>query len=218
VPLLGGGVPAGGFGEVGLVEPGLLEPGLFDPGLLEPGLEPGFEVPGLEPGFEVPGFVEPGFEGEPGVFGFPLGLVLGLSGFAFGLFGFVVEGCVPGAFGLVGFDPGAVEGAVEPVGGGVVLPVGGLPVFPVGGADGDVCPGAAEPEGALPPAGACCATTQVAQNRSTDNNVSLLPDIMSPPAWNFPRIPIGGRRTRWYTEVIGGVCANNRATNIRHMP
>ncbi len=108
--------------------------------------------------------------------------------------------------------------AREPVGGGVVLPVGGLPVFPVGGADGDVCPGAAEPEGALPPAGACCATTQVAQNRSTDNNVSLLPDIMSPPAWNFPRIPIGGRRTRWYTEVIGGVCANNRATNIRHMP
>ena len=130
VPLLGGGVPAGGFGEVGLVEPGLLEPGLFEPGLFEPGLlepgfEPGFEVPGLDPGLEVPGFVEPGFEGEPGVLGFPLGLVLGLLGFAFGLFGFVVEGCVPGAFGLVGFDPGAVEGAVEPVGGGVVLPVGG---------------------------------------------------------------------------------------------
>ncbi len=119
MPLLGGGFPAGGFGEVGL-----FEPGLFEPGLLEPGLEPGFEVPGLEPGFEVPGFVEPGFEGEPGVFGFPLGLVLGLSRFAFGLFGFVVEGWVP-AFGLVGFDPGAVEGAVEPVGGGVVLPVGG---------------------------------------------------------------------------------------------
>ena len=119
--VLGGGFPAGGFGEVGFVEPGLFEPGLFEPGLLEPGLEPGFEVPGLEPGLEVPGFVEPGFEGDPGVFGF----VLGLSGFAFGLFGSVVEGCLPGAFGLVGFDPGAVEGAVEPVGGGVVLPVGG---------------------------------------------------------------------------------------------
>ncbi|MGA7400221.1 MAG: hypothetical protein WBW38_09380 [Candidatus Sulfotelmatobacter sp.] len=121
MPLLGGGFPAGGFGEVGLVEPGLLEPGLFDPGLLEPGLEPGFEVPGLEPGLEVPGFVDPGLLGAP--FGFVPGF--GLLGFAFGLFGFVVEGCVPGAFGLVGFDPGAVEGAVEPVGGGVVLPVGG---------------------------------------------------------------------------------------------
>lgn len=126
--MLGGGFPAGGFGEVGFVEPGLLEPGLF-----EPGLEPGFDVPGLDPGFEVPGLVEPGFEGDPGVLGFPLGLVLGLSGFAFGLFGSVVEGRVPGALGLVGFEPGAVEGAVEPVGGGVVLPVGGCPVFPVGG-------------------------------------------------------------------------------------
>jgi hypothetical protein len=121
--VLGGGFPAGGFGEVGFVEPGLLEPGL----------EPGFDVPGLDPGFEVPGLVEPGCEGAPGVLGFELGLVLGLSGFAFGLFGSVVEGCVPGALGLVGFDPGAVEGAVEPLGGWVVLPVGGCPVFPVGG-------------------------------------------------------------------------------------
>ncbi len=115
MPLLGGGFPAGGFGDVGFV----------DPGLFEPGLEPGFEVPGFEPGLEVPGLVEPGFEGDPGVLGFAFGLVLGLSGFAFGLFGFGEEGCVPGVFGFVGFDPGSVEGAVEPVGGGVVLPVGG---------------------------------------------------------------------------------------------
>ena len=126
--MVGGGFPAGGFGDVGFVEPGLLEPGL-----LEPGWEPGFEVPGFDPGFAVPGLVEPGFVGDPGALGFPLGFVLGLSGLAFGLFGSVGEGCVPGAFGLVGCDPGAVEGGVEPVGGGVVLPVGGCPVFPVGG-------------------------------------------------------------------------------------
>lgn len=76
----------------------------------------------------------PGFEGEVGLVGTPLGFEpgFGLFGFAFGLFGFefglfelsgFVEGCVvlPGVFGLVGFDPGAAL----PVGGGVVLPVGG---------------------------------------------------------------------------------------------
>ena len=122
--MLGGGFPAGGFGEVGFVEPGLFEPGL----------DPGFDVPGFEPGLEVPGFVDPGAVGAP--FGFVPGF--GLLGLAFGLFGSVVEGCVPGVLGLVGFDPGAVEGAVEPVGGGVVLAVGGRPVFPVGGGAGEV--------------------------------------------------------------------------------
>jgi hypothetical protein len=62
----------------------------------------------------------------------------GLLGLAFGLFGSVVEGCVPGVLGFVGFDPGAVEGAGEPVGGGVVLPVGGRPALPVGGGAGEV--------------------------------------------------------------------------------
>src|ERR1700722_14652235 len=121
-------------------EPGFDVPG-FEPGFDVPGFEPGFDVPGFEPGFEVPGlvdpplgadpgFVEPGFV-EPGLVapGFASGLAV------FGLFGFVVEGCVPGAFGFVGFDPGAVL-LPEPVG-GVTLPVGGRPVFPVGGAEGD---------------------------------------------------------------------------------
>jgi hypothetical protein len=101
-------------------------------------LEPGVDVPGFEPGFEVPGFVVPGFvpsfgdapglEGEPGVVGLALGLVLG---FGFGLFGFVVDGwALP--FGFDGFAPGSVLGAVEPVGGAVVLPVGGCAVLPVG--------------------------------------------------------------------------------------
>jgi hypothetical protein len=64
-------------------------------------------VPGFDPGFPVPGFVLP--PGElfgvllPGVVGVPLGFVPG-----FGLFGFVLGGCVVlfGVFGLVGFDPG----------------------------------------------------------------------------------------------------------------
>ena len=90
-------------------------------------------MPGFEPGFDVPGFVDPpfgdapGFEGDPGVVGVPLGLVLGfgLLGFAFGLFGFVVEGCElsPGAFGSLGVAPGF--SLPEPVGGWVVPPVGG---------------------------------------------------------------------------------------------
>jgi hypothetical protein len=170
-----------------------------------PGLEPGFAVPGFDPGFDVPGFVDPGFvdpgfvvpgfvpfgdapglEGEPGVVGVALGLVLG-----FGLFGFGVDGwAVP--FGFEGFASGSVFGAVEPVGGAVVLPVGGCavlpvggaPVFPVGGVEGDAWPGVAAPPGEpappadpAPPPGAACATTHVAQNKITDNNISFFADI-----------------------------------------
>ncbi len=168
-----------------------------------PGLEPGFDVPGFEPGFEVPGFVDPGFvvpgfvlpglvvpglvppfgdapgfEGEPGFVGLALGLVLG-----FGLFGFVVDGWeLP--FGFDGFAPGSVLGTVEPVGGCAVLPVGGVPVLPVGGVEGDVWPGVADPPGdpappadPAPPPGAACATTHVAQNKITDNNISFFADI-----------------------------------------
>ena len=107
--MLGGGFPAGGFGEVGFVEPGLLEPGLF-----EPGLEPGFDVPGLDPGFEVPGLVEPGFEGDPGVLGFPLGLVLG---YRVRVRITRIRRRRPRAArsDWFGFEPGAVEGTVEPV-------------------------------------------------------------------------------------------------------
>jgi hypothetical protein len=150
-------------------------------------LEPGFDVPGFEPGFEVPGFVDPGlvvpglvppfgdapgFEGEPGFVGLALGLVLG-----FGLFGFVVDGWeLP--FGFDGFAPGSVLGTVEPVGGCAVPPVGGVPVLPVGGVEGDVWPGVADPPAdPAPPPGAACATTHVAQNKITDNNISFFADI-----------------------------------------
>src|ERR1700722_10364309 len=138
----------GPVGEV--LPPGFDVPG-FEPGFDVPGFEPGFDVPGFEPGFEVPGLVDPPLGADPGFVepglvepglvepgfvepGFVApGFASGLA--VFGLFGFVVEGCVPGAFGFVGFDPGAVL-LPEPVG-GVTLPVGGRPVFPVGGAEGD---------------------------------------------------------------------------------
>jgi hypothetical protein len=176
-----------------------------------PGFAPGFEVPGFEPGVEVPGFVEPGFvepgfvppfgdapglEGDPGVVGLALGLVLG---FGFGLFGFVDGWALP--FGFDGFAPGSVFGAVEPVGGAVVLPVGGAPVLPVGGVEGDAWPGVAAPPGdpappadPAPPPGAACATTHVAQNKITDNNISFFADIVKPPALNL-RFPFQCRRT-----------------------
>jgi hypothetical protein len=84
-------------------------------------------VPGL---VDPPFGVVPGFEGEDGIvppFGLSLGIVpvFGLLGFGVG--GLVVDGEVDGCdgLGLVGFEPGAVEGGAEPVGGAVVLPVGG---------------------------------------------------------------------------------------------
>jgi hypothetical protein len=112
----------------------------FDPGFVLPGfVVPGFVVPGfVVPGFVAPGFVDPPFGVVPGFecvdgmvppFGLSLGMVpvLGLFGLVAG--GFVGDGFVGGSavlpLGLVGFDPGAVDGAVDPVGGVVVLPVGG---------------------------------------------------------------------------------------------
>jgi hypothetical protein len=90
------------------------------------GVLPGFGVPGFDPGFVEPGLVEPGFVepgvADPGAVGLVFGVVPGVV-----LFGDVVGGCVVlfGVFGFVGFDPGALEGGVAPVGGAVVLPVGG---------------------------------------------------------------------------------------------
>lgn len=174
-------------------------PGFEVPGFEVPRFEPGFEAPGLDPGFEVPGFFDPllgevpEFGGDAGVFepGVAAPGVLGFVpwfGLLFGSFGFAASG----ALGFVGFDPGVALPAggiaVPPVGGCVVLPVGGC-TAPVGGADGDVWPGVAEPAGGALPAGACCATTQVAQNKSTDNSVSFLGDIMRPPALSFPAGP-----------------------------
>ena len=99
-----------------------------------------------------------------------------------------------------------------------MLPVGGWPVFPVGGVDGDACPGVAEPGGGAPPAGACCATTQVAQNRITDNNVSFLADIIRPPALNFLVIPLPACGTRWFKESTTEFARRSEAAHIRRMP
>jgi len=57
-------------------------------------------------------------------------------------------------------------------------------VFPVGGAEGVAWPGVCEPAGALPPAGACCATTQGAQNKSAASKVGFINDIMNLRYWN----------------------------------
>lgn len=97
---------------------------------------------------------------------FPLGLVVpGVVVFGFVVPGFVVPGVAP------------VGGLTEPVGGG-----GGV-VAP-GVRDWPLCPAApvAEPAGAEPaepaPAGAACATIQVAQSKTTESNVTFFIDIM----------------------------------------
>jgi GLTT repeat (6 copies) len=225
-----------------VVPPGFDVPG-FEPGFEVPGFEPGFEVPGFEPGFVVPGLVDPplgvvpGFVDDPGLVEPGLvepglvapGLVapgLVAPGLApvFGLFGFVVEGCVLGVFGFVGFDPGAVL-LPEPVGGGVVLLVGGRPVFPVGGAEGEDWPGVAEPPAAPavpapPPAPAppACATTQVAQPRTKDSKANFVADFMRPPALNFDD-PFAGLRNALVLvkESTVLVCSRLRGGNIRQM-
>ncbi|MGA8618508.1 MAG: hypothetical protein WB660_08315 [Candidatus Sulfotelmatobacter sp.] len=89
-----------------------------------------------------------------------------------------------------------------PVGGCAVLPVGGRPVLPVGGAGGDAWPGAPDPAGGAPPAGAACATTQVAQNRSTASNAIFLDNMMRPPALISLAIPIPAGGVRWVRESI----------------
>jgi hypothetical protein len=212
-----------------VLPPGFDVPGFvpgFEPGFEVPGFDPGFEVPGFEPGFAVPGLVDPPLGADPGFVDEP-GLVAPgfVPGFApvFGLFGFVVEGCVPGVFGFVGFDPGAVL-LPEPVGGGVVLLVGGRPVFPVGGAEGDDWPGVAEPPAAPavpapPPAPPACATTQVAQPRTKDSKAKFFADFMRPPALNFLTIPLPGPRNTLVLvkESSVLVCSRLRGRNIQQM-
>ena len=158
-------------------------------------------VPGLVPPFGD----APGFEGDPGFVGLALGLVLG-----FGLFGFVVDGWeLP--FGFDGFAPGSVLGTVEPVGGCAVLPVGGVPVLPVGGVEGDAWPGVAAPPGEpappadpAPPPGAACATTHVAQNKITDNNIVFSLTFLKPPAWKFA-VPLNAGEPAGSRDPIGRV-------------
>jgi hypothetical protein len=82
---------------------------------------------------------------------------------------------LPGVGGFGEFDPGTVLGVV-----GVEVPPGGVAVPPEGVV---VPPGAAwpadpaAPPGAAPPAGALCAITQTAQNRSVESKVSFAIDI-----------------------------------------
>lgn len=159
-------------------------------------MPPGLALPGFEPGFVVPGLVDPGFV-LPGLLGFAFGVVPGLLGF--GLSGLVVEGFVlPGVFGLLGlfglFAPFGLLGFV--LVGGFTLPVGGVPVFPVGGAEGEACPGV------VPPAGACCATTQVPQNTTTAASKSFFGDIMRSPAFGFFCIPLPAWRKGLAQKVM----------------
>lgn len=141
---------------------------------------------------------EPEFGVAPGVpfvvlgkvpHGEPLGELPGL----FGVLGLIVEGwVVPRGVGLAGeVEPGTV-GLGVPLGGavcgvavcagGVAVPAGGVAglaggvAVPAGGVAGEpgveLCPGAPEPAlGGAPPAGAVCATAQVAQQNRTDSNV-----------------------------------------------
>lgn len=170
---------AGGQGA-GEEVPGLVEvPGVpEEPEFEEPELdEPEFDVPELDELDDVFGVVLPLVPGAaPGIFpqGPPLGLVCGL-------FGLTLEGWVllPGVGGLGEFDPGTVPGVglgvfgVDVLPGGVAVPPDGVVVPP--GAAWPAAP--ADPLGAAPPAGALCAITQTAQNRSVESKASFVADI-----------------------------------------
>ena len=118
----------------------------------------------------------------PGKFphGPPVGMVPGV------VFGFTVDGVVllPGLGGFVEFEPGTVDGVV-----GFGLGTVGVDVLPGGVAvlpDGVdvlgvwVCPALPEPPaGDVPPAGALCAITQTAPNRSVESKVSFVANIES---------------------------------------
>jgi hypothetical protein len=193
--LLAPGDATGGHGLPGV---GLI-PGLLGEVAPEP-----FGLPGAD-GFELgdPAFgvvlgvplVVPGKVPH----GEPLGE---LPGFA-GVLGLMVEGCVvlPGV-GVAGeFDPGTVVfgvrpgvapgvvcGVVVPTG-GVAVPAGGVAVLAggvavlAGGVAGDpgveVCPAdpGPAPGGTAPPEGVDCATAQLAQQSTTESNVSFDADI-----------------------------------------
>jgi len=160
------------------------------------------EVFGLD-GVVCPGAVVPGDV----VFGAPLGEVLpGLC--VFGVGGLVVPSGVVVVFGVP--VPGAAvpAGGVAVPGGGVGGPAGGVAVLPGGvavpgpgtgaavvgeavpaggvAAPGvELCPAVPDPPaGAVPPAGALCATTQLAQHRITDNNTNFVFDIFGSPQFS----------------------------------
>lgn len=156
-------------------------------------------------GGAVLGVVVSGF-----VFGLvPLGFVGVPLGFSLVPFGLVVPGVV--VFGFV--VPGFVVPGVAPVGGFTA---------PVGGGGGVVAPGVrdwplwpavpvAVPPVAEPP-GDACATTQVAQKKTTESKVKFLIDMMEGLHDN-PR-----RSIRNADSPIRSVSARNDGESIRRMP
>jgi hypothetical protein len=153
-------------------------------------------VLGVVPGVGlVPGVVEaPGVPGKVPQ-GEPLGEVPGVLV----VFGLIVDGWVepPGVGLVVEFEPGTVGAGVlgvvvdglVPCGVCVVLPVGGV-TEPVGGVtepvDGVVVPGVVgavlgdvlEPPAGGAPAGALCATPQLAQAKTANNGTIIFFDII----------------------------------------
>jgi len=159
-------------GVVGEVPPGLLEP-LPLPGVDEVDPDPELgadEGPLLDP-LAVPGNVPHGD---------PLGEVPGFVG----VFGLMVDGWVVlpgvGAPGVV--DPGTLVFGVplgEPVPGvGAGVCGTGGPACGVAGEPGvEVCPALLELPAGAPLAGAVCATTQLTELKTTDNNVNFVFDM-----------------------------------------
>jgi hypothetical protein len=201
---LGDATEGHGVLGVGLV-PGVPEEVPLSPWpLVLPGVD-GFELDelelGVEPGVE---FVAPGRvpHGEPlgeppglfGVFGLTVNGCVVLPGV--GLVGVVEPGTVVFGVPLGEVDPGVVccvvlagciavpAGGVAVLAGGVAGLAGGVAVL-AGGVAGEpgveACPALPEPlaEGA-PPDGAVCASAQLPQHSTTDNNATLDLDIESP--------------------------------------
>lgn len=114
--------------------------------------------------------------------GEPLGEVPGLVG----VFGLMVEGWVvlPGVGVLGDVEPGTVVlgvplGELVPGVGTGVCGTGG-PACGVAGEPGvEVCPALLELPAGVPAEGAVCATTQLAEHKTTDNKVNFIFDIFN---------------------------------------
>jgi hypothetical protein len=194
-------------GPDGFVVPG---PGLdVGGGGVLPGLVPGpFGVGGVFPGGGALGLGGGAFGVGGGafgvvVFGVPFGFVpFGFSPFGVVVFGGFPLGVVP--FGFVVFGLFVFGVPVPGVGGGfcgVAVPGDWGVALP--GACGVAVPGfplcPAEPEllgGGAPPAGAACATTHVAQPRTTANKL-IFPTDMMKSLRKFTRILRARESRRW---------------------
>ncbi len=192
--MLGVGLVPGVLGDVPLSPWPLVLPGVdgFELDELEFGVELGVE-------FVAPGRVPHGEPlGEPpglfGVFGLTVEGCAVLPGV--GLVGVVEPGTVEFGVPLGEVDPGVVCCVV--LAGGVAVPAGGVAVLAggvaglaggvavlAGGVAGEpgveACPALPEPPAAgAPPDGAVCASAQLPQHSTTDNNASLDFDMKSP--------------------------------------